>query len=324
MDSSSAYLLEGEVLEELQPYLGEFVSTGFSFVSYQHAVKQAALVRYLHMRFLDQGRPLKILDIGGGEGPLCYFATAYGEVTNVDTFERPMWPVVDHYPVALTKPEGKYRNVHFIKATFQEFYESSPRAVFDVIVDSCSLIHFGGYGTEKMSGMLKANSHRIADLLAPGGRFISATDVASDHSWQFKDFLYLRNFVSALTSEGRLTLSSRADTHAISREMPKQFFAWFRNERYQGRTPLYTLVAEGETSLSRETLKVTSPTIFHGFGRLGVVSPVAFLVFKLGDEREGSLIPKARPSLTKPFKFLFHVFREFYRFQILEGRLFQK
>lgn len=246
-------------------------------------------------------------------------------MTNVDFFDKPMWPTDGWLPKGLEAKNFSVDEVLFVKTSFQDFAISTQKK-YDVILDSCSLIHFGNYGEQNMEAMLGENSKLISSLLLDDtSRFVSVTDVSSDSSWQFRDFLHLANFLSFVCQDSQLQLVSEVDLRRLSKEMPKSYFAWWRNEKYQGRVPLYTLAGKNSPSVLLETssLRNTSPTVFHGFGRRGIVAPVAFAIFqKNTDESKKNSFISPRASLARPLKLYLHLVREFYKFQILDKRLF--
>jgi hypothetical protein len=103
--------------------------------------------------------------------------------------------------------------------------------------------------------------------------------------------------------------------------MPKSYFLWWRNNAYEGRTPLYT-IANMETGEVRATdVCEMSPTIFHGFGRFGVVAPIAFVVLKKFESSSHATYPLPSFNPFRALKLVFHAGREFYRFQILGLRI---
>lgn len=208
-------------------------------------------------------------------------AQKFGNVTNIDLFDRPIWPVSDYAPLGLQSKNFPKSRVEFVYGRFQDFASESGKK-FDAIVDSCSLIHFGDYGQEDMESMLSANGKLISRLLRDSySRFFTVTDVSSDQSWEFKDFIFFDKFIRSLTKGGDLKLVSEPGCK-ISSRMPKTFYFWWRNEPYQGKLPLYKL-AEPDGTFSDQRLEATNPAIFHGFGRGGIVTPVAFGIFQKND-----------------------------------------
>jgi hypothetical protein len=173
-----------------------------------------------------------------------------------------------------------------------------------------------------MSEMLVENAELISSLLSsPAARFVSVSDVASDSSWEFKDFLYLGNLLTGLTSSKSLQLVESLNVQRVKKSMPKSYFLWWRNDAYEGRRPLYTIANMETGEVQATDVCDISPTIFHGFGRFGVVAPIAFVVLKKFESSSHATYPVPSFNPFRALKLVFHAGREFYRFQILELRI---
>lgn len=63
---NSSGILEGDNLVHLKPQLETMIESGFGFISFQLAVKQAFLLSFVSRMQKSLNRRLAILDIGGG------------------------------------------------------------------------------------------------------------------------------------------------------------------------------------------------------------------------------------------------------------------
>ncbi len=192
-------------LSLLDKHFEFFRQYGYDDLNFGALYKWAVIINHFHNCF-PETKDLRILDIGGGLGPLDQYFSNYGKVVSIDIRnDRSTW-----FPVG---EKGFYKNgkkfnfdntnLERISGNFFDSPELFDKHSFDFIYDSCSMIHFSDYGkSENTFNSLHKVCCIVESLLKQNGYFVTCSDVAHPNSFQFRDMIYAENFAMSIMSSG--------------------------------------------------------------------------------------------------------------------------
>ena len=191
-----------------------FDQIGYGNLNFSGIYKWSAILYNLENTFPPGTKYLKILDIGGGLGPLDQILTKYGDVYSIDLKnERETWfPTEENYFRKLYKErfysesKGFFFNkekLNRICCNFWEIPNLFEKSSFDLVVDGCSMIHFSNYGknNDTFDNIFKCGKI-IHQLLKDDGVFITSSDVANPSLYESRDMIFAFNFDLALLASG--------------------------------------------------------------------------------------------------------------------------
>ncbi len=161
--------------------------------------------------------PIKVLDLGGGIGPLKQILSKTCHVVAVDNERDSAWFEI---PKSL-----KSRKAYIESLTMDAnvFLANCHPNSFDFVIDSCSTIHFYKLGNfmkfNKKLHKKKINkiAREIERVLKPGGHFIFVTDVARDVS--LMEIQPPELYLNAFTQSGLENIVLYNDTFLRSLEL---------------------------------------------------------------------------------------------------------
>ena len=161
--------------------------------------------------------PIKVLDLGGGIGPLKQILSNTCHVVAVDNERDGAWFEI---PKSV-----KYRKAYVNSLTMDanDFLANCPSNSFDCVIDSCSTIHF--YKSRNFmkfnKGIHKKKINKIAReierVLKPEGYFIFVTDVAREVS--LMEIQSPELYLNAFTQSGLENIVLYNDTFLRSLEL---------------------------------------------------------------------------------------------------------
>ncbi|MDB9697943.1 hypothetical protein OAA52_00625 [Planktomarina temperata] len=219
-------------LSLIQDKIDFFVENGYGSLNFDAIYKWCTIWLQVETFCKQSTSPIKLLDIGGGLGPLDQIFTRYGQVFSIDIKnDRETW-----FP---TNQQGFYSdslcfhydegNLNRICANFWDIERIFEKNVFDVVYDGCSLIHFSNYGRNSDTALSVHLSMKIIrNLMKKEGVFVTACDVAHPQKYEYRDMIFPDNLLLGITSAGFEPVNK------FDVEIDK----WWRT---------YTLVASGTT-----------------------------------------------------------------------------
>jgi SAM-dependent methyltransferase len=190
----------------LRDELSSLTDIGYGNLNYDALYKWATILYNVKSIWGKSETELKILDIGGGLGPLDQLFTKFGEVWSIDIKnDRSTW-----FPVSKAGFYDESKGFEFnndrlqrICLNFWDIDKKFEPETFDIIYDSCSMIHFSHYGKNKDTPQSVFKSSRLVKkLLKPDGIFVVASDVASSNTYEFNDMIFAGNLDLAIRSAG--------------------------------------------------------------------------------------------------------------------------
>ncbi len=198
----------------LKKYIKFFDQIGYGNLNFSGIYKWSSILYNIDNTFPSKTSNLKILDIGGGLGPLDQILTKYGNVYSIDLKnDRETWfPTNENYFHKLYKERFYNESKGFlfdkeklnrICCNFWELSKFFDESYFDLIVDGCSMIHFSNYGkkNDTFESIFKSGKI-IHKLLKDDGVFITTSDVATPWLYESRDMIFAFNFNLALSATG--------------------------------------------------------------------------------------------------------------------------
>lgn len=190
--------------EQLNAEFELLKSWGFQDLNFDAQFKWANIIHEFHKHFGSMPHNLKILDLGGGLGPLDMYFSKFGDTINIDKNFSSTW-----FP---TNTEGYLEgsllreNPNRLERIAGDIFDLLPGNFgnFDFIYDSCSIIHFKN--PNQMSRNQSLNLVKVFKLInslcSEDTFFISATDLAHKNIFEIGDFVFENKFLSAANAAG--------------------------------------------------------------------------------------------------------------------------
>ena len=198
-------------VELILPSIKLIEGWGYGNLNFDAVFKWANIMYEFHKFFGDSPKSLKILDIGGGLGPLDLYFTKFGFVTNIDLNHTKTWFSTDPNGLLIGSigPENNPAKLTRISGDFFEVIEKMSEK-FDFVYDSCSIIHFQrsiiGNKTHVNTRFEDKSMLKVATILrtvtSVNSLITMATDMAHPRSIAFKEILYQNRIVNSFRFAG--------------------------------------------------------------------------------------------------------------------------
>lgn len=179
---------------------------GYSDLNYDAQFKWANIVHEFHQYFGKEPRNLKILDIGGGLGPLDMYFSNYGSCLNIDiNFDGTWFPTNNQKIFSGSNLEYDKNNLNRIKGDARKILNTIDYK-FDFIYDSCSLIHLSRTSNKKNTALTSKSLAETFNLLSRVSHdatlIVSSTDIAHSKKFEINDFLYQERILNTAIDGG--------------------------------------------------------------------------------------------------------------------------
>jgi hypothetical protein len=200
---SSGLTVRTKIIEESFQKIKEW---GYSDLNYDAQFKWANIIHEFHQYFGKEPSNLKILDIGGGLGPLDMYFSNYGTCLNIDlNFEKTWFPTNTEKILSGSNLRYDKNNLNRIEGDARKILNSIDYK-FDFIYDSCSLIHLSRVHNKKNTAITPKLLGQIFKLLSKVSHdstlIISSTDIACSKKFEINDFLYQQRILNAAIDGG--------------------------------------------------------------------------------------------------------------------------
>jgi SAM-dependent methyltransferase len=208
--SSTPEHLESRI-KLIQSEIDLISSWGYGNLNFDALFKWANIIYEFHKKFGQIPHGLKILDIGGGLGPLDLYFTNFGKVENIDLSHEKTWFQTDSKGILVGADGPKYVNDNLLRITGDFFsITKNFQKDFDFIYDSCSMIHFQrnfrknktNLNYKKMDKSLLIFSEALSKLMHKESLFISATDMSHSSSIEFKEIISQERILNSMNYSG--------------------------------------------------------------------------------------------------------------------------
>ena len=179
---------------------------GYSDLNFDAQFKWANIIHEFHQYFGKQPRNLKILDIGGGLGPLDMYFSNYGSCLNIDlNFDETWFPTNSKKIYSESNLQYNKSNLSRLKGDARKILNSIDYK-FDFIYDSCSLIHLSRTSNERNTTLTSKSLAQIFKLISRVSHhetlIITSTDIAHTKKFEINDFLYQQTILNAAIDGG--------------------------------------------------------------------------------------------------------------------------
>jgi len=231
-----------ENLRDIEAYLDQIDSWGYGSLLFDKRYKWAQIMRVFHSHFGPSPVGLKIVDVGGGLGPLDLYFSKFGSVVNFDLSHDSTWFCTDAEGLlpGAAGPIAELNNLERVTGNFLvEVNELSSKSV-DFAYDSCSMIHLRrGFAeftnTAPMSltslGLVLGFS-QLYRILKESGKFAFSTDVVLPGGAELKDMVDARTYIGAAEVSG-LVADEEAST--FDRSVNRSLETIYSRERSFGK-----------------------------------------------------------------------------------------
>jgi len=208
--SSTPEHLESRI-KLIQSEIDLISSWGYGNLNFDAVFKWANIIYEFHKRFGQIPHGLKILDIGGGLGPLDLYFTNFGKVKNIDLSHEKTWFPTDSNGILVGAVGPKCVNENLLRITGDFFtITKNFEKDFDFIYDSCSMIHFQrnfrknktNLNCKKMDKSILIFSDTLSKLMHKEALFISATDMSHSSSIEFKEIISQGRILNSMNHSG--------------------------------------------------------------------------------------------------------------------------
>jgi len=194
-------------IEDLKPYFKCLKDLGYCDINYDALWKWASILMWAD-KYFPETRGLKILEAGGGHSPLGWILGQNNEYINVDRDFTDRW-----FPKGIG-----ILNVfeHQITASrdFIRYCEELPNKSIDIVIDSCSIIHFNT-SSQNINKGLHDSCKQINRILKPAGIFITSSDTLIPEnlteSRNTGELLFPLSFQECIESSGLRLISDSND-----------------------------------------------------------------------------------------------------------------
>lgn len=186
-------------------------SWGYGNLNFDAVFKWANIIHEFHKNFGQTPQGLKILDIGGGLGPLDLYFTNFGKVNNIDLSHEETWFQTDQNGILVGAEGPKYVNENLMRITGDFFsITKNLQNNFDFVYDSCSMIHFQRnfrrnkthLNYKKMDKSILIFADTLSRLMDKEALFISATDMSHSSSIEFKEIISQERILNSMNHAG--------------------------------------------------------------------------------------------------------------------------
>lgn len=154
---------------------------GYGDINVDALWKWSAILSIVHALYNDRKKEdLSFVEIGGGLSPIHHILSTNFKIANVDRNYKDNWfPTAWLFYSEAQSTPTKSENITYVQRDFNAYAASLEPCSIDLFIDCCSIIHFDkqnklGFHND---GCAIAGQY-IYEALKPGGRFITACDVA--------------------------------------------------------------------------------------------------------------------------------------------------
>lgn len=280
-------------LNLLAPYIDILKELGYGELNFDAVYKWSTIMFNVEEAAKKLNRKLRILDIGGGLGPLDQIFTKYGTVVSIDIKnDRSTWFPVSENSFYKDSSGFDYQleNLERVCVDFWKIEKLFEHESFDVVYDSCSMIHFSNYGRENDTPLSVFKASRIVhNLLKSDGFFIVASDVATPRTYEHMDMIFGQNLDLAITSAGFCSTEEFSDDLKIT---------WTPKVRYSDALPGY--LSRGTKALNPGDSACALISHKYKMGRAKVSIEVVQSVYRKSETRDSTFEANWKNIVHKP------------------------
>ena len=202
-----------ELLRFIEPQIEKIDNWGYGNLNFNARYKWANIMAIFHETYASNIDDLRIVDIGGGLGPLDLYFSNFGTVVNFDLNHDSTWFETNSNGLAVGSvgPEVNENNLHRVTGDFLNIIETIESSSIDFVYDSCSAIHISrkfrkidatGLQLGASDAALLLTFKEIRRILKPTGVFAFATDVAHPRSSELKDMIHANRYLTLALMSG--------------------------------------------------------------------------------------------------------------------------
>lgn len=180
----------------------KFKENGYSQLNMDGLLKWASILDNIDQ--YKTPNKLNILDVGGGYSAITFLLSKNNNIINVDLDRKGNWFATnsDGTIPGLKSENYDLNNIKFIECNFLTEPHHFPDNYFDVIIDSCSIIHFNPTFDKYMNKGLYDSSVIIHQKLKKDGIFVISSDLSKPDNVQNSEFLHPHTFINIVEEAG--------------------------------------------------------------------------------------------------------------------------
>jgi len=186
-------------------------SWGYGDLNFDAIFKWANIIYEFHNHFGPNPNSLKILDLGGGLGPLDLYFTNFGQVTNIDLDHSKTWFATNDKGLLIDSVGPKFIGKRLTRISGDFFQKVNAMTnEYDFVYDSCSIIHFQrsiiGRKTHVNTlfgdkSLIRA-AKELNFLTNSNSIVVMATDMAHPKSIAFKEIIFQERILNSFRLAG--------------------------------------------------------------------------------------------------------------------------
>jgi SAM-dependent methyltransferase len=196
------YIKKTSIELQYPKQFSQFKENGYSSLNPDGLLKWASVLDNIETyKSLDN---LNILDVGGGYSAITFLLSKNNNIINIDLNRNDNWFSTNPDGTIPGLKSGSYNldNIKFIECNFLTESQTLPDNYFDVIIDSCSIIHFNPTLDKHINQGLYDSSIIINQKLKKDGIFVVSSDLAKPTEDSNNEFLHPHIFIDIVKDAG--------------------------------------------------------------------------------------------------------------------------